>query len=78
MVPPQAAREGQNAIAALGDLKPMLVGAYAEGDQITVAAGGNMLTRGMSGLLKGDILGMMGGQFSGGPGRRQRERIGVR
>jgi len=68
-VPPQAQKEGQSAIAALSDLKPMLIGAYAEGDQITVAAGGNMLARGMAGLLKGDLVGMIGGPMQFGPKR---------
>ena len=80
MVPPEAQREGQNAIAMLSNLKPMLIGAYAENDQITVAAGGNMLARGMSSLLKGDLLGMFGSNFQMGQGRRQRdrERVGAR
>jgi hypothetical protein len=60
---PQQGRGGRgpsDAMAMLGDMKPMLIAAYAEGDQITVAAGGNMLAKGMSGLLSGNLLGMFG------------------
>jgi FecR protein len=74
-VPPQASREGQAAIAALGDIKPMLIGAYAVGDEITVAAGGNMLARGMSGLLSGNLLGVIGGPLQMGQRQRERERV---
>lgn len=77
LVPPRASREGQAAIAALGDIKPMLIGAFAERDEITVAAGGNMLARGMSGLLGGNLLGMIGGPLQMGQ-QRQRERERVR
>jgi hypothetical protein len=81
-IPRDAQKEGQAAIAALSNMKPMLIGAYAENDQITVAAGSNMLARGMAGLLKGDLLGMVGGPLQMGQqqGRRerQRERVGVR
>jgi hypothetical protein len=74
-VPPQASREGQAAIAALGDIKPMLIGAFAEGDEITIAAGGGMLARGMSGLLSGNLLGMIGGPLQMGQRHRERGRV---
>jgi hypothetical protein len=74
-VPPQASRDSQAAIAALGDIKPMLIGAFAEGDEITIAAGGGMLARGMSGLLSGNLLGMIGGPLQMGQRQRGRERV---
>ena len=49
-------------LAALQNLKPMLLAAYAEGDRITVAAGGNVLAQGLSGLLNGNLTGMIGGR----------------
>jgi hypothetical protein len=63
LIPPQAhgGRGGQDALAALGNMKPVLLAAYAEGDQITVAGGGNMLAKGMSSLLAGNLLGVVGG-----------------
>jgi hypothetical protein len=73
-VPQHAQREGQNAIAALQNLKPMLVAAYAEGDSITVAAGGNVLAQGLSGLLSGNLAGMVGGPLQMG----QRQRVPAR
>jgi hypothetical protein len=57
-------------LSALGNIKPMLIAAYAEGDQITVAAGGDMLAKGMSGLLSGNLLGMLGNA----PSMRQMQR----
>jgi hypothetical protein len=77
-VPPQAQKEGQNAIAALQNLKPMLVAAYAEGDRITVAAGGNVLAQGLSGLLNGNLSGMIGGPMQFGPRRQMRQMQQVR
>jgi hypothetical protein len=53
--------------------------AYAEGDRITVAAGGNVLAQGLSGLMSGNLLGMVGGPMQMGPGRmRQREMVPAR
>jgi hypothetical protein len=74
LVPQQAQKESQNAIAALQNLKPMLLAAYAEGDRITVAAGGNVLAQGLSGLLNGNLTGMIGGPMQFGP-RRQMQRV---
>jgi hypothetical protein len=63
LIPPQArgGRAGQDPLAALGNMKPVLLAAYAEGDQITIAGGGNMLAKGMSSLLGGNLLGVVGG-----------------
>jgi ferric-dicitrate binding protein FerR (iron transport regulator) len=74
MVPQSAQQDGQKAISALSNMKPMLIGAYAEGDRITIAAGGDMLAKGMSGLLSGNLAGMIGGPFGGGPRQRPRQR----
>jgi hypothetical protein len=62
-IPPQAraGRGGVDPLAALSDMKPLLVAAYAEGDRITVAANGNMLAKGMSSVLGGNLLGVIGG-----------------
>lgn len=66
--PPQA-RGGhgpQDALAALGDMKPLLIAAYADPDAITVAANGNMLAKGMSSVLGGNLLGVLPmGEFAG-------------
>ena len=62
-VPPQArggGRGGPDPLAAISDMKPLLIGAYAEGDTITVAANGNMLAKGMSNMLGGNLLGVIG------------------
>jgi hypothetical protein len=62
-VPPQAhggGRGGPNPLAAISDMKPLLIGAYAEGDTITVAANGNMLAKGMSNMLGGNLMGVIG------------------
>jgi hypothetical protein len=65
MIPQQGrGGRGSDAMAMLGNMKPMLIAAYAEGDRITVAAGGNMLARGMSGLLSGNLAGMFGGPMA--------------
>ena len=77
-VPPQAQKDSQNAIAALQNLKPMLIAAYAEGDQITVAAGGNVLAQGLSGLLNGNLTGMFGGPMQFGQKRQMRQLQQVR
>jgi hypothetical protein len=63
---------GQQALAALGDMKPMLLAAYAENDQITVAANGDMLAKGMSTLLGGNLLGVVGGAMPIGQMQRVR------
>jgi hypothetical protein len=71
-VPPQAHGNG-NPLEKLGDIKPMLLAAYAGQDQITFAANAEALP--LSDLLTGNLAGMMGGampmgQFQGG---RRRE-----
>ncbi len=73
-VPPQAraGRGGPDPLAMLGDMKPMLLAAYAEGDQITIAGGGNMLAKGMSSLLGGNLLGVVGGALPIGQMQRAR------
>jgi hypothetical protein len=53
---PQGARGGDNPLSKLGDLKPMLVAAYAHGDEITVAGSGNLL----GGAFSGNLAGMVG------------------
>jgi ferric-dicitrate binding protein FerR (iron transport regulator) len=74
-VPPEAQRNGQNAIAALQNMKPMLVAAYAENDRITVAAGGNFLAQGLQGLMSGNVLGMVGGPMGAPMQMRQRHAV---
>jgi hypothetical protein len=73
-IPPQARTEksGQDALTALGNMKPVLLAAYAEGDQITIAGGGNMLGKGISSLLGGNLLGVVGGALP--LGQMQQER----
>jgi hypothetical protein len=73
-IPPEARKThgGQDALAALGDMKPVLLAAYAEGDQITIAGGGNMLAKGMSSLLAGNLLGVVGGAMPVGQMQRGR------
>jgi ferric-dicitrate binding protein FerR (iron transport regulator) len=70
-VPAEARRRGQDPVAMLGDMKPMLIAAYAERDQITVAAGGDMLAKGITGLLSGNLLGMVGGPMNMAPQLRR-------
>jgi hypothetical protein len=72
---PQAPKGGRGPdLSMLGNMKPMLVAAYAEGDKITVAAGGNMLAKGMAGLLQGNVAGIFGGPMM----QMQRQRVGAR
>ena len=53
-------------------MKPVLLAAYAEGDQITIAGSGNMLAKGMSSLLAGNLLGVVGGALPIGQMQRTR------
>jgi FecR protein/Putative zinc-finger len=66
---------GENPLAKLGNLKPMLLAAYAHGDEITVAGSGNLLGNGISNAFSGNLAGMVGnlmpmGQMQG-VGRRR-------
>jgi hypothetical protein len=72
---PQAGH-GDNPLSKLTDLKPMLVAAYAHGDEITVAGSGNPFGAGISNAFSGNLAGMVGsmmplGQMQGA-GRRGR------
>jgi ferric-dicitrate binding protein FerR (iron transport regulator) len=58
-VPPQARQGANNPLAQLGNIKPMLLAAYAGQDQITFAANGEALP--FSSLLSGNLAGMMSG-----------------
>jgi FecR protein/Putative zinc-finger len=58
-VPPQAKMGGNNPLAQLGNIKPMLLAAYAGQDQITFAANGEALP--FASLLSGNLAGMMSG-----------------
>jgi ferric-dicitrate binding protein FerR (iron transport regulator) len=57
--PPQARTGGNNPLAQLGNIKPMLLAAYAGQDRITFAANGESLPFGN--LLSGNLAGMMTG-----------------
>jgi hypothetical protein len=57
---PQGAHGGENPLAKLGDLKPMLVAAYAHGDEITVAGTGNLLGGSLANAFSGNLAGMVG------------------
>jgi hypothetical protein len=51
----------ENALAKLNDLKPMLVAAYAHGDEITVAGSGNLFGGGgLANAFSGNLAGMVG------------------
>jgi FecR protein/Putative zinc-finger len=70
LVPQGSHGGGENALAKLGDLKPMLVAAYAHGDEITVAGSGNPFGGGISGLFSGNLAGMVGNVMPMGQRRR--------
>ena len=57
--PPQARQGANNPLAQLGNIKPMLLAAYAGQDQITFAANGEALP--FSNLLSGNLAGLMSG-----------------
>jgi hypothetical protein len=69
--PPQARQGANNPLAQLGNVKPMLLAAYAGQDQITFAANGEALP--FSNLLSGNLAGMMTGALPMGQmgGRRR-------
>jgi hypothetical protein len=48
------------ALQGLGNLKPTLVAAYGDPDQITVASTGNVLSSSITNLLSGNVMGMAG------------------
>jgi hypothetical protein len=50
---------GQNALQGLGDMKPLLLAAYGEPDQISVASTSNLLGAGMTGLITGNLQGVV-------------------
>jgi hypothetical protein len=70
----------ENALAKLNDLKPMLVAAYAHGDEITVAGSGNLFGGGgLANAFSGNLAGMVGnlmpqmqGRGAGIPARQMR------
>ena len=59
LAPPQARMGANNPLAQLGNMKPMLLAAYAGKDQITFAANGEALPFGN--LLSGNLAGIMSG-----------------
>src|ERR1051326_5533719 len=48
------AGQGQKSMAALGNMKPVLIAVYAEPDSITVATGGDLLGAGLGHSLTGN------------------------
>jgi hypothetical protein len=67
-------RHTQSAIQGLGNIKPVMFAVYGEPDRITLSGKGAVFSGGVSGILGGNLLGMVGnampfGQFMGGPGR---------
>jgi hypothetical protein len=60
---------GENPLAKLGDLKPMLLAAYAHGDEITVAGSGS-LGGGIANAFSGNLAGMVGNMMPAGRMRR--------
>jgi ferric-dicitrate binding protein FerR (iron transport regulator) len=66
---------GQNALQGLGDMKPLLLTAYGEPDQISVASTNNLLGAGMTGLITGNLQSVVQTMvpFGGGMGGGHRE-----
>jgi len=66
---------GQNALQGLGDMKPLLLAAYGEPDQISIASTSNLLGAGMTGLVTGNLQGVVQSMvpFSGAMGGGSRE-----
>jgi hypothetical protein len=67
---PQGHGPQAGAMEGLSHMKPLLIAAYGEPDRITVSGNGNGLGQGISSLLSGNMLGMVGnvvplGQFQG-------------
>jgi hypothetical protein len=64
-------RPGQaGAMQGLAHMKPLFIAAYGEPDRITVAGNGNALGQGISSLVGGNLMGVVGdvlplGQFQG-------------
>jgi FecR protein/Putative zinc-finger len=50
----------QSALQNLGNMKPMLVAAYAGTDRITVAGGGALFGTALTNVLSGNVLGLVG------------------
>jgi len=67
------AGRGQNSLQGLGNMKPMLLAAYGEPDQISVASTNNLIGAGMTGLVTGNLQAAVqsmvpfGGAIGGGP-----------
>jgi hypothetical protein len=55
-----AGRGRQNPLQDLGNLKPSLIAAYGEPDQITIASSGNVLGASLANFMSGNLLGMAG------------------
>jgi hypothetical protein len=66
---------GQNALQGLGDMRPLLLAAYGEPDQISVASTSNLLGAGMTGLVTGNLQGVVQSMvpFAGGMNGGHRE-----
>lgn len=50
----------QNAIAGLGNMKPLLVAAYGASDRLTVASSGDLLGMSLTNMMTGSLAGMAG------------------
>jgi hypothetical protein len=58
---PNATRPGQsNPLQNLSNMKPMLIAVYGEPDRITVAGNGNVLGSAMTGIMSGNLAGVVG------------------
>jgi hypothetical protein len=49
-----------NALEGLAHMKPLFLAAYGEPDRITVSGSGNGLGQGLTGLIEGNLMGMVG------------------
>ena len=69
-------RKTQSAIEGLGKMKPVMFAMYAEPDRITLSGSGTVFGSSLSGILGGNLLGMVGnavpfGPMMSGAGRHQ-------
>jgi hypothetical protein len=72
LVPQNGHGGGDNPLSKLTDLKPMLVAAYAHGDEITVAGRGNPFGGGLANVFSGNLAGMVGNMMPQLQGGRRR------